>query len=176
MNPFPLESETGEFIYAPYGSIAALYVRGDEAFLERAYNLINNFSDKQITCRRSGEYHYYIITTTELLDRITLYYRCQMRSKDFDSEETMMTLARAKANDFWTNSIKHGTIERPRADIPYVYGLGRLGGKSVTNDEMLKLYDQSITPSNESCDLKKIMEEISLKKSCGHRSSSYHEA
>lgn len=149
MNPRPLESETGEFIFSPYGSIHALHVRGNEAFLERSYNLINSFSDKQIARRRGHMSEYYILTKEDFLDRVTLYYRCQLRSRDYSSEDDAMAVARQRAEVFWANKVQETTLSRPPCDIPYIYGYGRPGNKVLTEPEIAVLDIESAIPAVE---------------------------
>jgi hypothetical protein len=122
----PLELESGEFIYSPYSKYHAFICRGDLDFLERAYNLINNFSPAPKSFYKFDEMtRYFVIPEEELINILSLYYCGQLALIRNPDPLTLNTFAREKAILFWEQCVvKMAFFAKKRFYSPETYSLG----------------------------------------------------
>lgn len=127
----PLELESGEFIFTPYSLYRAFICRGDLDFLERAYNLINNFGNETKKFYKFDEQtRYFVLPKEEVLKRVSLYYRWVVAANNNYTEEELDLLSFQKASLFWDNNVtKVAFFAKNHIYSPAPYNLGYINFK-----------------------------------------------
>ena len=126
INIHPLEEEKGQFIHSIFGATYAFLFRGDENFLERSYNLVNNFSSVEKKFHQFDENTFYFtLTEEEAIDIIALYYRGQLVMEHHPENEELEKLAKEKAILFWETKVEKYSMFKSLAEStpdPYLLG------------------------------------------------------